>query len=92
MADDVHDLVDVVQGFEQALQNVGPRQGLVKIVFGAAGDHVLLVEDVIIQSVPQGKHLRLPVHQGQHDDAESVLHLGVLIQIIQHHLGLHVAL
>ena len=92
VADDVHDLVDIVQSFEQALQNVGAGQGLIQIVFGAAGDHVLLVQDVIIQRVPQGQHLGLPVHQGQHDHAEGFLHLGMLVQVIQHHLGLHVAL
>ena len=30
---------------------------------------------------------RLPIHQRHHVDAENGLHLGVLIQVVQHDLG-----
>ena len=86
------DLVDVVHGLEQAFQNMGAGQALVQVVLGAAGHHVLLVLDVPVQHLPQAQDLGLAVHQGQHDDAEGVLQLGVLVQEVEHHLGLHVAL
>ena len=39
----------------------------------------------------QRKHLRLAIHQRQHDRAESFLHLRVLVQVVEHDSGIHVA-
>ena len=52
-ADDVDDLVDVVLGNEQALQQVGPLLGLAQIVLGAPGEHVHLMGQVLVQNLPQ---------------------------------------
>ena len=92
VADDVHNLVDAVHSLEQAFQNVCARQALVQVVLGAAGDNVLLVLDIPVQHIAQGKDLGLTMHQRQHDHAEGILQLGVLVQVVEHHLGLHIAL
>ena len=44
-------------------------------------------QDIVMQHFLQGKHLGLAVHQGQHDHAEGILQLGVLVKEIQHHAG-----
>ena len=94
-ADDVDDLVDVVLGDEQALQQVGPLLGLLQVVPGAPDDDLLLEGDVLVQDVAQGEDLGLGlpfVHQGQHVDGEGGLELGLGEEPVEHHLGVGVPL
>ena len=95
-ADDVDDLVDVVLGDEQALQQVGPLLGLFQVVPGAADDDLLLEGDVLVQDVPQGEdpglELAVDLHQGQHVDGEGGLELGLGEEAVEHHLGVGVPL
>ena len=92
VADDADDLVDVIQRDEQAFQNMGARLGLIEVVARAAHDHVLLVFQIVVEHLVQRKHLRLAIHQRQHDRAESFLHLRVLVQVVEHDGGIYVAL
>ena len=46
--------------------------------------------EVIVKDFLQIENPRPPVHQRQHDDAEAVLHLGMLIQLIQNDIGVGV--
>ena len=85
-ADDLNDLVDVVERDDVALEDVLALLGLGQLVAGAAGDDVLLVLDVVEEDFLQGQHARGAVHQGQHVGAEAHLQLGVLVQLVQHHL------
>ena len=48
-ADDLDDLVDVVQRDDVALEDVGALLGLAQLVLRAPGDDVLLVLDVVVQ-------------------------------------------
>ena len=95
-ADDVDDLVDVVLGHQQALQQVGPLLGLFQVEPGAADDNLLLIGDVLIQDVPQGEDLGLELsvdlHQGQHIDGKGGLELSLGKQAVEHHLGIGVPL
>ena len=34
----------------------------------------------------------LAVHQGDHDGPKGLLHLGMLVQVVEHHVGVHIAL
>ena len=54
-ADDLDDLVNVVLGDEQTLQQMGPLLGLAAVIDGAAGDDLLLEGDVLVQDLPQVK-------------------------------------
>ena len=92
LLDDLNNLVNVIQRLQQALQNVGPGQRLVQVVLGAAGDDFLLVADVVIDHLPQVQYLGLTVHQRQHVGAEGLLHGGVLVEVIEDDLGMHVLL
>ena len=91
-ADNMDDLVNVVLGNEQALQQMCPLLGLAQIVLGSAGQDFLLILEVLVQNLPQGQNFRLllVIHQGQHDNGEIGLQGGLLEEIIQHHLRIGV--
>ena len=93
-ADDADDLVDVVLGDEQTLQQMGALLGLLQVVPGAADDDLLLEGQILVDDVPQGEDLRLGlvVHQGQHIDGEGGLQLGLGKQAVEHHLRIGVPL
>ena len=63
---------------------------LVEVVPGPAGDHVLLVAQVVHEHIQEVHDLGLVVDQGQHGDAEGILHLGVLEQAVEDDIGIGV--
>ena len=69
-----------------------PLHGPVQVEAGPAGHHVLLVLQVVIEHVLEVQHPGLAVHQSQQDGAEGVLQGGVLVQVVEDHLGVHVPL
>ena len=79
LADDLDDLVDIVLGDEQTLQQVGALQRFIQIEPRAADDDFLLEVQILVNNMPQGEDLRLAliVHQGQHIDGEGGLELGL---------------
>ena len=85
-ADDVDDLVDVVQRDDQAFEDMRALLGLRQLVARTADDDLFLVRDVVVQHLLQRQHARRAVHQRQHDHAEAHLQLRVLVQLVQHHL------
>ena len=91
-ADDRDDLVDVVERDDVALQDMRALLGFLQLVARAAHDDVLLVEDVVMQHLLERHDARDAVDERQHDDAEADLQLGVLVELVQHHLRDGVAL
>ena len=85
-ADDVDDLVDVVDGDEKALEDVDPLLGLVEVVLGPARDDVDLVVDVVVQDLAEAQRARHSVDEGEVDDAEVGLQLRPLVEVVEHHL------
>ena len=53
-------------------------------------DDLVLELDVLLDHLLQGQDLGHLVVDGQHDDAHGILQLGVLVQLVQHHLGVGV--
>ena len=76
-ADDLDDAVDVVDGDDQALDDLLPRARLLELEQRAARDHVAAVVDEVRQRVLERQDLRLPVDDGQHvtpnDDCSGVI-------------------
>jgi hypothetical protein len=72
-ADRGDDRVEVVQGDEQALEDVGPVSGLGQVVLAAAGHHLAAVLDELLQRLDQRQHARLAIDDGQVDHAERAL-------------------
>ena len=74
-ADDLDDLIDVVLGDQQTLQQMRPLLSLFQIVAGPADDDLLLERQVFVNDVPQGQDLGLVlvIHQSQHIDGKRSL-------------------
>ena len=90
--DEGDDGIEVVDGDDEALQDVGPLLSLAQLVLCAADDHIVAVVDVMEDHLPQAKQLRAPFDQGDVVDRETGLELGVLVKLIQHHVGDGIAL
>ena len=61
-------------------------------ILGAPADHFHAVLDEVLDDVDQAQLARLPVDDRKHDHAEAGLKLGVLVEVVEHHLGLLAAL
>ncbi len=91
-ADECDHLVEVGQGDEQALQDVGAILGAAQLVLRAPHDDLALVVDVVADDLAQRQGARHVVDEGDHVDAECVLHRRVLVELVEHDLGKRVAL
>ncbi len=85
-ADDLDDLVDVVQRNDVALEDVGALLGLSELVAGASDDHVLLMLDVGLEHLGQRHGARYPVVKREHDHAEAGLQRRVFVEFVEHDL------
>ncbi len=84
--DDLDDGVDVVQRDAEAFEDVGAFLSLLQFELRAAGDDFLAVRDVAVDHLPDVHLARPAVVDGQHDHAESVFELRVLVEIVDHDL------
>ena len=91
-ADQRDDLVERVERLDQTAQDVGPFVGLAQPVGGAPDDDVELVVDVEPDQLVEPQRAGHAVDDRQHVGAEAGLQLGVLVEVVQHHLGHGVAL
>ena len=86
--DQLDNRIDVAQGNRQAFQQVGLFTGLAQFEHGAACHHFPAVADKGIQQLAQVEDLRLTIYQCHGIDTEHRFHLGLLVQVIEHHLGI----
>ncbi len=86
-ADDLDHLVDVVDGDEEAFEDVGPRLGLLEPELGAPLDDLHLMVEVVLDHLGDVERARHAVHQRHVVHAERVLQLGELVELIEDHLG-----
>ena len=63
-----------------------------QVVLRPAPDHIDAVVDEQLQGVRQGERARLAMDDGQHDHAERLLELRMLVEIVQDHFRLLAAL
>ena len=73
-ADERDDLVQVIEGLDQAFQDVGPLLGFAQLEARAADDDLFSVIDEVPQDRGQVHHLGLVVDDGQEVNAEGRLH------------------
>ena len=81
------DLVDIRQRHRQAFEDVAALAGLLQLIQRAAGHHLAAMLEEAHQHLLEVQEARLAVDQRDHVHAEGVLQLGVLEQVVQHHLG-----
>ena len=81
-ADQLNHRVEVVERDEQSLENVRPGLGSAQLVLGPAGDDLSLVDDVVVDELLQREGARHPVDQRHHVEAEGLLELGALVEVV----------
>src|SRR3569833_2307971 len=91
-ADQRDDLVDAVEGLEEAAQDVGALLGLAQQEARAADDDVDLVVDPVPDELGQAERARHALDQREHVRAEGLLQLRVLVEVVEDDLGDRVAL
>jgi hypothetical protein len=84
--DDADDLVEVLQRDQQALDDVVALLGSAELVLRPAGHDVDLVVDVVADELGEVQHARHVVDEREHDDAEVLLQLRVLVELVEHDL------
>ena len=84
--DERDDLVDRVDRREQRGDDMQPLLCLAQPEPGAPLDDLDLVRDPVADHLVEAESARHAVHQGQHDHAERVLELGVLVEVVEHDL------
>ena len=82
-ANQLDDGVELCERFLEPFQDVGPLQSLPEIESRAPADDGGAVVDKDLEHLDQGKHARTPVHDRQHDHAERILKLRMLVEIVQ---------
>jgi hypothetical protein len=90
--DDLDELVDVGQRHGQAFEHMAAFARLAQLEHRAPGDHLAAVLQEDTDQVLQVAQPGLAVDQRHHVDAEGVLQLRLLVQVVQHHLGHFAAL
>ena len=91
-ADDLHEVVEVIEGDDVAFEDVGAGLGLGEAELGAARDHVAAVVDVALEEFLDVHLLRPLLVEGQQDDAEGGLEGGLLVKLVDDDLRLLAAL
>ena len=90
--DDLDDGVDVVERDAEPFEDVGAFLGLLQFELRAPGDDFLAVRDVALDHLLDVHHARPTVVDRQHDDAERVFELRVLVEVVDDNLRNGVAL
>ena len=89
--DELHDRIDVVERDDIAFEDMCPFFRLVKLELRPADDDLVPVIDEPPDHFLQREDLRPAVHKRKHDDPEGRLHLRVLVQVVEDHVGVRVA-
>ncbi len=85
--DQDNNLINVCQGNGQTFQKVGSFPGLAQIEQASACHDFPAVHNECCQHLLEIQQAGLTVYQRDHVDTENILQLGMLIKIVQDHLG-----
>ena len=85
-ADDVDNLVDVINCGQKTFQNVDTLLCLIQIKLSTTAYNINLVINVVTKNLTKRKGTRNTVNQGQVNDAKVGLKLSLLVQVIQNNL------
>ena len=90
--DDAYYLVDVLRGYDETLEYVGTLLGLAQLIFSAAYHYFVAVGHKLADEFLEVECAGTSVDEGHVVDAERGLHLGHLVELVEHHVGVGVAL
>ncbi len=83
LADDPHDLVDVIDGDLQTFDDVEAVLRLLQLVARAAPDHVAAMDEVCLEHLLQVERARAVPDQRDVDHRERGLQIGELVELVQ---------
>ncbi len=87
-ADQLDDLIYIVECLLEAQQNVLARSGLAQLVVGAAPHDIQAVIDEVPDAIDEAELARLAIDDRQHDYTEANLKLRVFIKVVEDDLRL----
>ena len=90
--DDVHHLVDVVAGDNQALQDVGAVLRLFQLKLGTAYHHLVTVIEEVLYQLLEVDSLGATIDQAHVVNTERRLQLRHLVELVEQHIGILVLL
>ena len=85
-ADQGDDGVQVVQSYLEPFQDMGAFLRAGQLELGSTDNDFASVLDEVVDKLPEVQNSGLVVHDGQEDDSERLLHLGVFVQVVQNHI------
>ena len=85
--DDFHEVIKVIEGLFISLQNVGPIFRDPKVKLCAANDHFPPMLEITEKHLAHGQQLWTPPIERQHDHPKTTLQRGVLVEVVDDHLG-----
>ncbi len=88
-ANDLDDLVQILERDQQAFDNVRTGTGAGQVELGAATHNFATVLDVVDQNFLQRQQARLAVNQRQQRDGECLLHGGQAQEFVEYLLGVN---
>ena len=83
-ANQLDDLVEVIERDLQPFEDVGAGLGFAQLELGPAPHDFAAELDELIDDLNELQHARPAAADRQHDDAERRLQLGVLVQVVEH--------
>ncbi len=87
MPDDMDDLVDDIDGFQQSFKDVCPLLGLLQLKLGPADDDIVAEFHEVTDHVLEGKSPWTAFDKGDVVERETGLKLGILEQGVEHDVG-----
>ena len=91
-ANKLYNLVQMVEGNEQAFEYVGTLLGFSQLVPGAPNDDFGAVLHKVMNELLQVQRHRAALHQAHIINTKRTLQLRVLVKVVEHHAGHGVAL
>ena len=91
-ADDVDNLINVVAGDNQTLEDVSTFLGFLKLKLSAANHHLMAMLQEVVEHVAQVHSLWASLHEANVVHAERRLQFGHLIELVEQHIGVEVLL
>ena len=85
-SDQLNDVVEIVEGGDEAFQNVRPLPRLAQLERRPPANHVASKVEDVSDDLQKWKHSRPVVDDREHVDAEARLERRVLVEVVEHDL------
>ena len=88
--EDILGAIAKIQRYTETFQKMRPLLSLIQLEFRSPGDDLMSMLHVQRDHLFQVQHDGFLIHHRQHNYAESRLHLGMLVELIQYNLRISI--